>query len=330
MLVSAGRTLAVGRDFTHSIELAEADRFCGPVSRRLRWAESSGSAKHGSELARADGRKADSRHLIGIVGQTSASQLAVILPLSQPEWSINVSAPGVLSDSVPCRGHALCAQHGSGNPVKYTDPSGHAPEWLDNVWSYASGASAQYLEDITLGAWSALVVKVDLDLVDSEAYQQGRETGRSVSTAQAEFEVATGIGAAIAGAAAAPITLGGGTLCAVGTAGLCAIPAGLALGAEGAMVVGGAATALHGGGVLLYAKGNPTGGGGSAKKYDRLTQHDIELLKKEGYDIHDLKGGKNASKYDLFKDKDGNIYQMPKDGSGPGEELDINLRELNR
>ena len=150
--------------------------------------------------------------------------------------------------------------YGSGNPVKYTDPSGHAPEWLDNVWSYASGASAQYLEDITLGAWSALVVKVDLDLVDSEAYQQGRETGRSVSTAQAEFEVATGIGAAIAGAAAAPITLGGGTLCAVGTAGLCAIPAGLALGAEGAMVVGGAATALHGGGVLLYAKGNPTGG----------------------------------------------------------------------
>ena len=93
------------------------------------------------------------------------------------------------------------------------------------------------------------------------------------------------------------------------------------------MVVGGAATALHGGGVLLYAKGNPIGG---SSKYDKLSQHDIELLKKKGYDIHDLKGGKNASKYDLFKDKDGNIYQMPKDGSGPGEELDINLRELEQ
>jgi RHS repeat-associated protein len=136
--------------------------------------------------------------------------------------------------------------YGLGNPVKYADPSGHAPEWLNNAWSYVSGASAQYLDDVSLGAWSALVVKVDLDLIDNEAYQQGRETGRSVSTAQAEFEIATGIGVGIAGAAAIPVTLGGGTICAIGTAGICAIPAGGALAVEGAMVVGGGLMAGHG------------------------------------------------------------------------------------
>jgi hypothetical protein len=31
-----------------------------------------------------------------------------------------------------------------------------------------------------------------------------------------------------------------------------------------------------------------------------------------------MKGGENASKYDLFKDKAGNIYVKPKNGEGPG------------
>jgi hypothetical protein len=49
-------------------------------------------------------------------------------PLSQPEQSINVSAPGVLSDSVPCRRRPLCAQHVRNQPLRYTDPSGRAQE----------------------------------------------------------------------------------------------------------------------------------------------------------------------------------------------------------
>ncbi len=48
-------------------------------------------------------------------------------PLSQPEWSIHASAPGVLSDSVPRGRRPLCAQHARSNPLKYVDDSGHIP-----------------------------------------------------------------------------------------------------------------------------------------------------------------------------------------------------------
>ncbi|MGK7880122.1 MAG: polymorphic toxin type 33 domain-containing protein, partial [Crocosphaera sp.] len=39
-----------------------------------------------------------------------------------------------------------------------------------------------------------------------------------------------------------------------------------------------------------------------------LTPYEIAKLKQSGVDIHDLKGGKNASKKDLYKDEQGNIY----------------------
>jgi RHS repeat-associated protein len=60
-----------------------------------------------------------------------------------------------------------------------------------------------------------------------------------------------------------------------------------------------------------------------------LTGGDIKLLQGAGYDIHELKGGENASKYDLYKDKAGNVYVKPKGGKGPGDETGINLNELN-
>ena len=62
----------------------------------------------------------------------------------------------------------------------------------------------------------------------------------------------------------------------------------------------------------------------------KLTDQDIKDLEKAGYDIHDLKGGKNASKYDLYKDTKGNIYVKPKRGRGPGDPKGINLKNLNK
>lgn len=46
-------------------------------------------------------------------------------------------------------------------------------------------------------------------------------------------------------------------MCALATAGVCALPAGGALVAEGAMAAGGGVLAGHGTGVLLYAKSHP-------------------------------------------------------------------------
>lgn len=66
----------------------------------------------------------------------------------------------------------------------------------------------------------------------------------------------------------------------------------------------------------------------AVKQMKKLSKDEIKKLKKAGHDIHDLKGGKGASKYDLFKDKDGNIHVKPKDGSGPGDSTGINVNDL--
>jgi RHS repeat-associated protein len=61
----------------------------------------------------------------------------------------------------------------------------------------------------------------------------------------------------------------------------------------------------------------------------RLGRGEIKKLEGAGHDVHELKGRKNASKQDLFKDKNGEIYVKPKDGSGPGEPTGININDLD-
>ena len=63
-------------------------------------------------------------------------------------------------------------------------------------------------------------------------------------------------------------------------------------------------------------------------QYRRLSRGEIKRLQKNGIDPHDLKPKKHGSHYDLFKDKDGNIYVMNKDGGGEPEETGINLNDL--
>jgi hypothetical protein len=131
-------------------------------------------------------------------------------------------------------------------PLIYRDPSGHTPEWLDR----ATGAFAQYADDVSLGLYSALVG--DLDEIDNAAYQEGREIGRAVSTVQGTYEVAHGAATVLIGLAAGPPTIAAGAACTAATVGVCAVPTGIALTAEGAMVIGGTAEAVHGG--LMLAK----------------------------------------------------------------------------
>lgn len=62
----------------------------------------------------------------------------------------------------------------------------------------------------------------------------------------------------------------------------------------------------------------------------RLSGGEVKKLDDAGHDVHELKGGKNASKQDLFKDKKGNVYVKPKSGKGPGEPTGINLKDLQK
>ncbi|MBI3184966.1 MAG: hypothetical protein HYZ28_22730 [Myxococcales bacterium] len=49
---------------------------------------------------------------------------------------------------------------------------------------------------------------------------------------------------------------------------------------------------------------------------------------KAGIDPEELKGGVRTGQWDLYKDKEGNIYINPKSGEGPGEPTGININEL--
>jgi len=59
-----------------------------------------------------------------------------------------------------------------------------------------------------------------------------------------------------------------------------------------------------------------------------LSPGEISKLKNGGEDIHDLKGNKNASKRDLYKNKNGDILVKPKGGKGPGESTGLNINDF--
>ncbi|MGB3266872.1 MAG: polymorphic toxin type 33 domain-containing protein [Microcoleus sp.] len=59
-----------------------------------------------------------------------------------------------------------------------------------------------------------------------------------------------------------------------------------------------------------------------------LTKQEIERLKTGEIDIHEIKNEENASKKDLYKDRDGNIYVKLKGGMSPGEPTDININDF--
>ena len=136
------------------------------------------------------------------------------------------------------------------NPINHNDPTGHWPDWLDNAVSYVAGAAYQYADDMSLGAFSDLVV--DWDDSQDGSFQSGREAGRAVAIVQASTEQVTGAFVAGAGLAGVGPTTGGGLACALASGGLCAIPAGAALIVEGGMVVAGSLEAGHG--TLALAK----------------------------------------------------------------------------
>ena len=65
-----------------------------------------------------------------------------------------------------------------------------------------------------------------------------------------------------------------------------------------------------------------------AQQYRRLSKGEIKKLQESGIDPHDLKPRKHSSRYDLFKDTEGNIYVMNKDGSGKPEIIGVNIDSL--
>jgi hypothetical protein len=59
----------------------------------------------------------------------------------------------------------------------------------------------------------------------------------------------------------------------------------------------------------------------------KLSPGEIKKLKGKGIDPEALKGGKRTGQRDLFKDKKGNVFVKPKDGTGPGDPTGVNIND---
>jgi RHS repeat-associated protein len=134
------------------------------------------------------------------------------------------------------------------NPLRYTDPSGHWPEWL----SYVTGALTQYIDDNLFGAFYA-AFGANADTIADPAFQKGRELGHAISTTQAIVEVTIGAAMIEAAASSIPPTVGGGLACAAVSGGTCAVPTGLVVTGEAVLGVEGMLLAGHGGVMLARA-----------------------------------------------------------------------------
>jgi hypothetical protein len=126
---------------------------------------------------------------------------------------------------------------------------------------------------------------------------------------------------------------GGGTGLIGGQAAEVTVPAGAVLGAA-AGATGGAIVGRAIGNLLVHlAKGNDSSGSSShcessddsPRQFKRLSKGEVKALEEKGVDPHELKPN---SRYDLFKDQDGNIRVMPKDGSGPGDPTGLNIKDF--
>ena len=171
------------------------------------------------------------------------------------------------------------------NPLKYTDPSGHWPDWLDSALDYEQGAAYQFTDDMTFGLVENIANAMNLcvDCNRSEAFYEGQQGGRLASTVVSSTAAVLGTATAAEGLAAMGPTVGGGLLCGAVTAGGCVVVAGVGLTAEGAMVLGGTAVAGYGSATYAYIQNHHI----ATNKNSLWTPKMDELFKKGGLNFED-------------------------------------------
>lgn len=159
------------------------------------------------------------------------------------------------------------------NPLVYTDPTGHWPEWLDRALEFAQGVAYQFANDMTGGAVDSLASSAGVLCMDcnaSDAYKQGQQVGRTASTVVASAEFVLGAAATGAALAAIPTTTGGGMVCTALLGGVCALPTGAVVAIEAVIAAGGVVVAGHGTVTAAYIKSNPLTSGDATSTAKKL------------------------------------------------------------
>ncbi len=127
---------------------------------------------------------------------------------------------------------------------------------------------------------------------------------------------------------------GGGAGVLTGPGALAAVPAGAVMGAAEGGVIGGLLGNLLGRGLVSLMESEEDGSSGNSSKdpcpdadtqVRKLSRGEIEALKRRGIDPHELKPN---SKFDLFKNRNGDISVRPKGGKGPGDPTGLNIKDF--
>lgn len=115
--------------------------------------------------------------------------------------------------------------------------------------------------------------------------------------------------------------------CALGPV-LCRVGAGITAGQllGGAAILGGGASGL----IILKEQSNqnPPSSGPQAPDFKKLSPGETRNLEKGGDDVHELKGGTATGQTGLYKDRNGEIYILPKGGSGGPDPIGMNIKDF--
>ncbi|MBV9493094.1 MAG: hypothetical protein JOZ54_02525 [Acidobacteria bacterium] len=211
--------------------------------------------------------------------------------------------------------------YAANDPIRYVDPNGRGA--YDFIEGVANGWSSSNLGNLN---------RVKPRNVD---YQRGQMIGDATAIVQGAYETLQGGAIAAAG--------GGATLATVGGSSLVTVPVaidGLAMAIHGLAVGGIGLTNLmsaegNGGGGGGGGDGNGNGGGNSGGDDNQnkvLSKGEIKRLEAGDVEIHQLKyevtGDSNVARYDLYKDKKGNIFVNRKGGKGAGEPTGLNINDF--
>ncbi len=203
------------------------------------------------------------------------------------------------------------------NPVKYTDPSGHVNEIL----KYNQALNAYYQKPTTATYYNYVVVTKSIQngSINNSVYNTGAGNNQPQKDTSGGRDVlkpqATAIYNSLYREAVNTLRNPNSSLADKGGAGF----------DIGASFIFGevklAAKGIKAGKIL-----NATDAINASAQMKRLNSGEIEMLKKAGFDIHDLKG--QQSGVDIYKDDTGELFLKPLSGKGEPDQLNINIKNL--